>query len=113
MQKITYITLVNKAYEPYLEQLIKSHQMFSRINLIVYTVNFDVKNVNYRNISFIKYDDKNLTEFELTGKNKYIKDEFEKYYNLFISSKPNMNKNNNDHYACSHAFEEYQTCTKK
>jgi hypothetical protein len=24
-----------------------------------------------------------------------------------------MNKNNNDHYACSQAFEEYQTCTKK
>jgi hypothetical protein len=24
-----------------------------------------------------------------------------------------MNKNNNDHYSCSHAFEEYQACTKK
>ncbi len=24
-----------------------------------------------------------------------------------------MNKNNNDHYACTQAFEEYQTCTKK
>ena len=57
MKNTTYVTLVNKHYEPYLEQLIKSHQMFSRIHLIVYTINFEILDSPYKNIEFIKYDD--------------------------------------------------------
>ncbi len=43
MLKISYTTIVNEHFEPYLQQLIKSHQMFSRIDLTVYTVNFEIK----------------------------------------------------------------------
>ena len=79
MLKISYTTIVNEHFEPYLQQLIKSHQMFSRIDLTVYTVNFEIKNNEYSNVNFIKYIDENLKEFDETGKNKYIKNEYEKH----------------------------------
>ena len=79
MLKISYTTIVNEQFEPYLQQLIKSHQMFSRIDLTVYTVNFEIKNNEYNNVTFIKFIDENLQEFDETGKNKYIRNEYEKH----------------------------------
>ena len=73
MLKISYTTIVNEHFEPYLQQLIRSHQMFSRIDLTVYTVNFEIKNNEYSNVNFIKFVDENLQEFDENGKNKYIK----------------------------------------
>ena len=88
MLKISYTTIVNEHFEPYLQQLIKSHQMFSRIDLTVYTVNFEIKNNDYRNVNFIKYVDNNLQEFDETGENKYIKNEYEKHkYTTLLKSK--------------------------
>jgi hypothetical protein len=88
MLKISYTTIVNEHFEPYLQQLIKSHQMFSRIDLTVYTVNFEIKNNEYSNVNFIKYIDENLQEFDETGKNKYIKNEYEKHkYTTLLKSK--------------------------
>ena len=88
MLKVSYTTIVNKHFEPYLEQLIKSHQMFSRIDLTVYTVNFDVNNYDYKNIKFVKFTDDNLLEFDETGHNKYIKDEYEKHkYTTLLKTK--------------------------
>jgi hypothetical protein len=88
MLKISYTTIVNKHFEPYLEQLIKSHQMFSRIDLTVYTVNFDVNNNDYKNIKFVRFTDVNLLEFDETGHNKYIKNEYEKHkYTTLLKTK--------------------------
>ena len=88
MLKITYTTIVNEPYVPYLEQLIKSHQMFSRIDLTVYTVNFEIKNNKYSNVNFIQLVDENLQEFDKTGKNKYIKNGYEKHkYTTLLKSK--------------------------
>jgi hypothetical protein len=88
MLRVTYTTIVNKDYEPYLEQLIKSHQMFSRIDLTVYTINFEIDNDTYTNINFVKLIDENLLEFDDTGKNKYIKNEYEKHkYTTLLKSK--------------------------
>jgi len=88
MLKISYTTIVNEHFEPYLQQLIKSHQMFSRIDLTVYTVNFEIKNNEYSNVNFIKLIDKNLQEFDETGTNKYIKNEYEKHkYTTLLKSK--------------------------
>jgi len=88
MLKISYTTIVNRDFEPYLEQLIKSHQMFSRIDLTVYTINFEIKNDKYNNVNFITFTDENLQEFDETGKNKYIKNEYEKHkYTTLLKSK--------------------------
>jgi len=88
MLKITYTTVVNENYRPYLDLLIKSHQMFSRIDLTVYTVNFEIKNNKYNNVNFVELIDKNLLEFDITGKNKYIKNEYEKHkYTTLLKSK--------------------------
>jgi hypothetical protein len=88
MLKITYTTVVNENYRPYLDLLIKSHQMFSRIDLTVYTVNFEIKNNKYSNVKFIQLVDENLQEFDITGKNKYIKNEYEKHkYTTLLKSK--------------------------
>jgi hypothetical protein len=88
MLKISYTTIVNEHFEPYLQQLIKSHQMFSRIDLTVYTVNFEIKNNEYNNVNFIKLIDENLQEFDETGTNKYIKNEYEKHkYTTLLKSK--------------------------
>ena len=97
MKKTTYVTLVNKHYEPYLEQLIRSHQMFSRIHLIIYTINFEILDSPYKNIEFIRYDDSNILEFETTGENKHIKNNFEKHkYTTLL--KPKILKNFSDSY---------------
>ena len=88
MLKISYTTIVNRDFEPYLEQLIKSHQMFSRIDLTVYTINFEIKNDKYSNVNFVVFTDENLLEFDETGKNKYIKSEYEKHkYTTLLKSK--------------------------
>ena len=88
MLRVTYTTIVNKDFEPYLEQLIKSHQMFCRINLTVYTINFEINNNEYPNVNFVKLIDENLLEFEETGKNKYIKNNYEKHkYTTLLKSK--------------------------
>jgi hypothetical protein len=88
MLKISYTTIVNRDFEPYLQQLIKSHQMFSRIDLTVYTINFEIKNDKYNNVNFVTLIDENLQEFEETGKNKYIKNEYEKHkYTTLLKSK--------------------------
>ena len=88
MLKITYTTVVNENYRPYLDLLIKSHQMFSRIDLTVYTVNFEIKNNKYSNVKFIQLVYENLQEFDITGKNKYIKNEYEKHkYTTLLKSK--------------------------
>jgi hypothetical protein len=97
MKRISYITVVNEHFEPLLQQLIKSHQMFSRIDLTVYTINFEIENKNYNNINFIKMVDENLLEFDSTGKNKYIKNEYEKHkYSTLM--KPKILKNFLDSY---------------
>ena len=88
MLKITYTTVVNENYIPYLDLLIKSHQMFSRIDLTVYTVNFEIKNNKYGNVNFIQLVDGNLQEFDNTGKNKYIKNDYEKHkYTTLLKSR--------------------------
>jgi len=88
MLKISYTTIVNRDFEPYLEQLIKSHQMFSRIDLTVYTINFEIQNDKYNNVNFVTFIDENLQEFDDTGKNKYIKNEYEKHkYTTLLKSK--------------------------
>lgn len=88
MKNLTYVTIVNESYKPYLEQLIKSHQLFSRIHLIVYTVNFDIKENPYKNIEFIEYNDINLLEYSETNFNKYIKSDLEKYkYTVLLKTK--------------------------
>ena len=59
MLKISYTTIINEHFEPYLQQLIRSHQMFSRIDLTVYTINFEIKISEYSNVNFIKLIDEN------------------------------------------------------
>ncbi len=78
MEKFTYITIVNESYKPYLDQLIRSHQLFSKFDLIVYTINFEL-DYPYRNVKYLKYTDENLLEYEKTGSNLYIKNEYEKH----------------------------------
>ena len=88
MLKISYTTIVNKDFEPYLMQLIKSHQMFSRIDLTVYTINFEIKSNEYNNVNFVQLFDENLQEFDDTGENKYIKNVYEKHkYTTLLKSK--------------------------
>lgn len=88
MKNLTYVTIVNENYKPYLEQLIKSHQLFSRIHLIIYTVNFDITKNPYKNIEFIRYTDNNLLEYSDTNFNKHIKNDLEKYkYTVLLKTK--------------------------
>ena len=42
MKKKCFITIVNEDYKEYVGQLIKSHSLFSNIDLIVYTINFRI-----------------------------------------------------------------------
>lgn len=88
MSKITYVTLVNEDYKPYLDQLIKSHQLFCGFGLIVYTINFEITDQSYENITFKKFKDENILEYENGGQNRYIKNEFEKHkYTTLLKSK--------------------------
>ena len=79
MIKKTYITIVNETYLPFLDQLIRSHQLFSRIDLNVFTVNFKFLGPTYEGIKFIEYIDENLEEYLNTGCNKFIKEEYQRH----------------------------------
>jgi len=97
MLKLCYTTIVNENYLPYLKQLLKTHNIFSDINLIVYTVNFEIEDFQYENVTFKKYEDLNLLEFEKSGYNKYIKNEYEKHkYTTFL--KPKILRDNLNEY---------------
>jgi len=79
MIKKTYTTIVNETYLPFLDQLIKSHQLFSKIDLNIFTVNFKVTGVEYEGVKFIEYIDENLEEYLNVGDNKFIKDEYQRH----------------------------------
>lgn len=96
-KKITYTTIVNSEYLPYLKILLKTHKKFCNINLIVYTINFDYQDTDYENVKFIRYDDFNLIEYEEKGFNKFIRNDYEKHkYTTFL--KPIILQNPSDDY---------------
>lgn len=91
-KKLTYVTVVNKNYLPILEKLIHTHQIFSRIKLTVFTINFEYNNNKYDNVEFVEYIDENILEYEDKGINQHIKNEYEKYkYTTLL--KPKIIKN--------------------
>jgi hypothetical protein len=79
MKKKCFITIVNEDYKGYIEQLIKSHSLFSNINLIVYTINFDFPEITSKKVIFKKYFDKNIWEYENLISNEIIKNQYEKH----------------------------------
>jgi len=88
MLKLSYVTIVNENYLPFLSKLLLTHEKFSKINLTVYTVNFIYTGELYENVKFIEYYDNNLIEYENTGINKYIKNDYEKHkYTTFLKPK--------------------------
>jgi len=92
MKKSTYVTIVSENYQPFLFKLIESHQLFSRIDLVVFTVNFEISNLEYPNVSFVKYNDENLQEYLDLGDNKFIKNDYQKHkYTTLL--KPKILKN--------------------
>jgi hypothetical protein len=79
MKKKCFITIVNKDYKEYVGQLIKSHSLFSNIDLIVYTINFELTDIKSEKVIFKTYFDKNLWEYENLGSNDIIKNQYEKH----------------------------------
>ena len=79
MKKKCFITTVNEDYKEYVGQLIKSHSLFSNIDLIVYTINFELTDIKSEKVIFKKYFDKNLWEYENSGLNNIIKNQYEKH----------------------------------
>ena len=79
MKKKCFITIVNEDYKEYVGQLIKSHSLFSNIDLIVYTINFELTGIKSEKVIFKKYFDKNLWEYENLGSNNNIKNQYEKH----------------------------------
>jgi hypothetical protein len=79
MKKKCFITIVNEDYKEYVGQLIKSHSLFSNIDLIVYTINFELTDIKSEKVIFKKYFDKNLWEYENSGLNNIIKNQYEKH----------------------------------
>ena len=79
MKKKCFITTVNEDYKEYVGQLIKSHSLFSNIDLIVYTINFELTDIKSEKVIFKKYFDKNLWEYENFGLNNIIKNQYEKH----------------------------------
>lgn len=79
MKKKCFITIVNKDYEEYLGQLIKSYKLFCNIDLIVYTINFTFSNIKSEKIIFKEYFDENLWKYENLGSNDIIKNQYEKH----------------------------------
>jgi len=79
MKKKCFITTVNKDYKEYVGQLIKSHSLFSNIDLIVYTINFELTDIKSEKVIFKTYFDKNLWEYENLGSNDIIKNQYEKH----------------------------------
>ena len=73
MKKKCFITTVNEDYKEYVGQLIKSHSLFSNVDLIVYTINFELTDIKSEKVIFKKYFDKNLWEYENSGLNNIIK----------------------------------------
>ena len=78
-RKISYVTIVNQHYLPLLEKLIATHQLFCRVQLTVFTVNFEYTDKSIENVKFIRYDDENILEYETTGSNYLIKNDTIKY----------------------------------
>jgi hypothetical protein len=79
MKKKCFITIVNEDYKEYAGQLIKSHSLFSNIDLIVYTINFELTDIKSEKVIFKKYFDKNLWEYENSTTNDIIKNQYEKH----------------------------------
>lgn len=78
-RKISYVTIVNEHYLPLLEKLIATHQLFCRVQLTVFTVNFEYTGTSIENVNFIRYDDENILEYETTGFNHLVKNDSIKY----------------------------------
>jgi hypothetical protein len=79
MKKKCFITIVNEDYKEYVGQLLKSHSLFSNIDLIVYTINFELTDIKSEKVIFKQYFDKNLWEYENLGSNDFIKNQYEKH----------------------------------
>ena len=79
MKKKCFITIVNEDYKEYMEQLIKSHKLFSNVDLIVYTINFNLSDIESEKVIFKEYYDKNLWEYENLNSNDVIKNQYEKH----------------------------------
>lgn len=79
MKKKCFITIVNEDYKEYMEQLIKSHKLFSNVDLIVYTINFNLSDIKSEKVIFKEYFDKNLWEYENLNSNGVIKNQYEKH----------------------------------
>ena len=77
--KKCYVTVVNEAYKGLMEQLIKSHKLFCKNDLIIYTINFEITNLDSKKIIFKKYLDKNLLDYENLESTDIIKNEYEKH----------------------------------
>lgn len=88
MIKVCYTTIVNYNYLPFLDELLKTHEKFCNIDLVVYTVNFKYNKHTNNNVKLIEYTDNNLMEYETKSFNKYIKNDYEKHkYTTFLKPK--------------------------
>lgn len=89
---ITYTTIVDQNYLPLLNKLIQTHQKFSNINLVIFTINFEIDDVHYNNIEFVKYHDEKLEEYLNHQNNSFIKNDHEKH-KYTTTLKPKILKN--------------------
>jgi hypothetical protein len=100
MKKKCFITIVNEDYKEYVGQLIKSHSLFSNIDLIVYTINFELTDIKSEKVIFKQYFDKNLWEYENSHSNDIIKNQYEKHkYTTLLKPlilKESLNENYDD-----------------
>jgi hypothetical protein len=100
MKKKCFITIVNQDYKEYVGQLIKSHSLFSNVDLIVYTINFELTDIKSEKVIFKQYFDKNLWEYENSNSNDIIKNQYEKHkYTTLLKPlilKESLNENYDD-----------------
>jgi hypothetical protein len=100
MKKKCFITIVNQDYKEYIGQLIKSHSLFSNVDLIVYTINFELTDIKSEKVIFKQYFDKNLWEYENSNSNDIIKNQYEKHkYTTLLKPlilKESLNENYDD-----------------
>jgi hypothetical protein len=89
---ITYTTIVDQNYIPLLDKLIQTHQKFSNINLMIFTINFEITDVSYKNIEFVKYNDEILEGYMNNQYNSFIKNDREKH-KYTTTLKPKILKN--------------------
>lgn len=89
---ITYTTIVDQNYLPLLDKLIQTHQKFSNINLVIFTINFEITDVSYKNIEFVKYHDEILEGYMNNEYNTFIKNNYEKH-KYTTTLKPKILKN--------------------